>query len=148
MRHPTRVLSTVERAIWCQTRHRILHGRAYREDLSNPNWWQRLLRVRQQPEIYFEFAPATRDVALAAFEAFLDSPAAFSATTRDGGRIDFHLSKDKKSVWLDFWLDKAPLTEAATSIDDARRLLNFIYGDHSDREVDACARDMAAVVKT
>lgn len=122
------------RWVWCSTKDRVLHGRAYRKPLENPNFFEQLLGKRYHDGTFYELDKLDLQEALASFREFLKAPGDFKIECRDGNSIDFAYAPDRNLVGLDCWLD-ADLDTAVVSVEDAERVLAFIYEDSSDQAI-------------
>jgi hypothetical protein len=59
----------------------------------------------------------------------------FSIESAFGGTMDFHSTNDGKSVWIDCWFFKCELSEVATSVEVARKLLQLLFTECTELEV-------------
>jgi len=106
----------------------LIHGRAYRKELQNPTWWQKLLGIKHEPGHY-------RDAALRAFDAFVADPRDFSIEAPFGGKMKFHARRGDNLVTIECWFFDSNLDQIDLSASSARKLIEFLYINCSEAEV-------------
>ena len=123
------------RSVWVRTARELLHGRAYRHELANPNWWQRLVKQRYERGTYFEFAKVTLPQALEAFDKFLAEPKEYAIETAEGCRIDVLFKFGQREAFLDTWFSDGGIEDSFVPVSGLRMLIRTIYATHSDAEI-------------
>lgn len=138
------------RFVWCQTTLERLHGRVERKLIDQPNWWQRLLKIKYEQGAIFAFDTINRAAAQLAFNTYVNSPKAFSVCTRDGGRVDMHITSDRHHVWLDLWFFENDIdneiSDCTVPVSEATNLIDLIYEDQSDEVILSNIKRMATVL--
>ncbi len=132
----------MKRHLWCRTKNELVHGRVERAPDKDVPKWKRIFGLHRQGRI-IAFEAVDLAAALQALERFLVSPKEFAVETGEGVRIDFLASRRSEEVSLDIWFSESDLSEVVVTRSVARELLQKIYSDATDAELEAFIRGHA-----
>jgi hypothetical protein len=128
-------IKDAQRFVWFSTKDKTIFGRAFRKEPEKRSLLQKILKRKYEAGTYYQMEKVSFVQAVEAFETFLSSPGNFSVETLGRCRIDFLYKKGATELFLDTWHSEETIEDAVISTSDAKKLLEVIFRNDSDKAI-------------